>query len=698
MINLFITAILARKLNCPVLSYDSDFYIFDGLYIPYVTVTQKVYKKTISSSITEVEIIPKKQKGQKNIKRKPKKVVIENEEVVESEETYNYLDCCLYQIENLTEGFLDTEMLPLFAILLGNDFISRKWFGKFFVKVQRRRAHKSEKKRGGSPQQKKIFALLNWLKHETLRSAVRKIIECVPQKQRNSLWIQIRNALRGYKMVKCKSFEYFGFTEENFEHDERGIVALSLEEIMTIQEEDEEEEEEDEETQPTEGDENVEETEEKSENEENNENCEELDEDCEEEQSENDEIELQPELTYRRRRTPYEFPEWFAKIYNAGLTPRFVVDIFRCHKYINYPQIEDFHGPDGNTIAYPILNHFYSMLNSPIGHEQQIKCLYYYTRVPKQVRYEVKRLLPETFPDVKYDLNKQKNFDILKQIFNKCFINFDETIGQLKMIPEIHQLYIFSLIYWLKRSRDGNLWFLQAAIIGIIALNVTDKSCGKIHRDAKKFAKNNEKLLKEAKEIENSVPPEELSIKQLMKIVTKSEALLTMENLVSYYEISSKFQRRHADFRKNVVSSYCEFQCVLFNLHAMIPFLNYPFENVKMGNHFNGLFLYNMYLSLKSRANSIEYINAHIFNRSPAMMMIFKKIYEICCKELPKLKAEEISTEIIKPLRIQKKVKKNNNTKLIVNQENIEINVDDDDDCEYDDLNNQFAQLLKIQK
>lgn len=35
-------AILARKLNCPVLSYDSDFYIHNVMYIPYVTLTHKV--------------------------------------------------------------------------------------------------------------------------------------------------------------------------------------------------------------------------------------------------------------------------------------------------------------------------------------------------------------------------------------------------------------------------------------------------------------------------------------------------------------------------------------------------------------------------------------------------------------------------------------------------------------------------------
>ncbi|GAB0086349.1 hypothetical protein DMENIID0001_003980 [Sergentomyia squamirostris] len=38
---------LAKRLNCPVLSYDSDFYIYNVLYIPFVSLTLKVYRKLV---------------------------------------------------------------------------------------------------------------------------------------------------------------------------------------------------------------------------------------------------------------------------------------------------------------------------------------------------------------------------------------------------------------------------------------------------------------------------------------------------------------------------------------------------------------------------------------------------------------------------------------------------------------------------
>lgn len=38
-------AAIARQLKCPVLSYDSDFYIYDVLYIPFSSVKLEPVKK-----------------------------------------------------------------------------------------------------------------------------------------------------------------------------------------------------------------------------------------------------------------------------------------------------------------------------------------------------------------------------------------------------------------------------------------------------------------------------------------------------------------------------------------------------------------------------------------------------------------------------------------------------------------------------
>jgi hypothetical protein len=683
-------AMLARKLNCPVLSYDSDFYIFDGQYIPYVTITPKVYKKTTSKKTIEVEIMQKKQKGQK--KKKSKKVTIELEEDQTSdveETTYNYLDCCIYTIENLTEGSLDNDMLPLFAIMLGNDFISRRWFNKFYRNVSKRKVKKGKSL---SPQQKRIHTLLAWLQHETLHSAIKKILECVKQQQRAKLWYQIRTAMNGYRIEKSKSYEFFGFSDDVDEVECETILDMTLDEIMALQSEPESSEEEEEE--------------EIEENQSDEELCEEVSEgendgfeakDAEEEDflpDPQDEEEAEEIAVETVQRKSFQFPEWFVDIYQTATTPRFLVDLIRSHRYINYPQVEDFHGNDSNAISYQILYQLYALLLHP----KEFR-LYYYTRIPKQVRYEVKKIESESFPKIEaFDASEKKNKLYIKKVFERSFANHVELFKLIEEIPESHQLFILAIIYWIKRSSSTDSVFLQTAILSLITLNVIDKKCDKIHRDGAVFVKKYEKHLKELKEKEVLVSAESLnsqSIKLLTKNITKSEALLCMGNFVNHFSLSPKFARKHADFRRNVVHTFSELQSVIFNLYALNALLQFPFESIRIENYFNGLFLYNMYLNLKSRTNSLDYIRSHLLNHSTALMVIFNKLYELCLETLPYLR-KEVSNVITAAPKSVKKTKPKNPKKTIIPENDCQKTRDSSDGEEFIDLNNKFSQLLMM--
>ncbi|KAG5684634.1 hypothetical protein PVAND_013855 [Polypedilum vanderplanki] len=691
-------AILARKLNCPVLSYDSDFYIFDGQYIPFVTITPKIYKKTITSkSSYEVEIIPKKQKGQKNVRRKGKKVTIEVEDNDEScsqktgAPTYNYLDCSIYTIQNLTDGVLENDMLPLFAIMLGNDFISRKWFSKFYRNVRKRKVNK---KKNLSPQQKRIHTLLNWLQHESLISAIKKILECVKQYQRPRLWYQIRTAMNGYRLEKSKSFEYFGFKEEVIEQEDiHNICDLTVDEIMALECENESEQEEEEECEDDESENEASEAEEeKLENSDQEDGFETKKSEEEDfvEKVESEEEEVVAVEVYQRKN--FEFPEWFLNLYHSGCTPRFPVDLIRNHRYINYPQVEDFSANDSNLIAYPILNMLYSLLHTP-----NIPSLFYYTRIVKQVRYEIKKL-DGIFPEITdFDPNEKKSVRFIHRIFERSFANYDEIFKIIMTeIPEQYQLYILAVIYWIKRSSSTDSNFLKSVIISLIVMNIIDKKCEKMHRDAGMFQKKYEKHLRELKEKATIASEESLkdtSIKSIIKNMTKQEALLCMESLVNNFEISAKFIRKHADFNRRIVHTYAELQAVIYNLSTVNVVLNYPFENIKIENFFNGLFLYNIYSSLKSRNNSLEYIKFHLFKHSTALFVIFNKIFDICLKALPYLSKETINNnENLQRVPKKPKVKKPKNPKPIIANDCANESTENE---EFIDMNNQFSQLLK---
>lgn len=245
-------AILARKLDCPVLSYDSDFFIHNVMYIPFVTLTHKVYKKKVEDDRNyEIEVINNGGKNKKKKGKNSKKIIVSNknddkkdtlDEKVPPLEEYCYLDCCLYTIDNLIGGkrAIQKEMLPLFAILLGNDFIKRRVFKKFYSNVKIRKARKRK-----TPQQERIKAVFEWLKNENLKSALQKILGAMKLPERQKLLQQIKIAMSGYNSEVSVAYDFFGFIDEEpvIESTEFDIDSLIVNPDEEQNSEDEEEEE-----------------------------------------------------------------------------------------------------------------------------------------------------------------------------------------------------------------------------------------------------------------------------------------------------------------------------------------------------------------------------------------------------------------------------------------------------------------------
>ena len=102
-------AALANEWNCPVMSNDSDFFIFDlkGGFIVFDYVNLQVLTDEKESDAS----------GDK--------------------EKYNYLLVQIYFTKNLIEAFpsLDKSMLPLLACLYGNDIVHRQYFEGFYSKA-----------------------------------------------------------------------------------------------------------------------------------------------------------------------------------------------------------------------------------------------------------------------------------------------------------------------------------------------------------------------------------------------------------------------------------------------------------------------------------------------------------------------------------------------------------------------------------
>ena len=130
-------AAIARKLHCPVLSYDSDFYIFDVLYIPLSSVTLEPVKYIAS----------------------------------DNKSTKYFISCKIYRIETFLNslGGLDKALLPVVAVVLGNDYIEKQVLQNFLSQI------KCPKSRNLNTTQRQIVGILHWLRHETLETAVTKV-------------------------------------------------------------------------------------------------------------------------------------------------------------------------------------------------------------------------------------------------------------------------------------------------------------------------------------------------------------------------------------------------------------------------------------------------------------------------------------------------------------------------------------------
>lgn len=158
---------VARYLNCPVLSYDSDFFIFDVPYVPFSTMELRT-------------VLDKKSK-------------------------LKYIPCQIYTLDKFLQSFggLEKSTLPLLAVLLGNDYVKVSTFNKFYsqIKLEKRKFAKSK-------QQQRIVALIKWLQTETFESAVNKVLSRSKIKYRKFLLEQIMQASNGYHFFKSEILRY----------------------------------------------------------------------------------------------------------------------------------------------------------------------------------------------------------------------------------------------------------------------------------------------------------------------------------------------------------------------------------------------------------------------------------------------------------------------------------------------------------
>uniref|UniRef100_A0A182Q224 XPG N-terminal domain-containing protein n=1 Tax=Anopheles farauti TaxID=69004 RepID=A0A182Q224_9DIPT len=735
-------AVLARKLNCPVLSYDSDFYIHDVQYIPYVTLSHKVFHKVSDKEGENFKVGVIKRTQLTKVHRRPNSVRFiaqcgddEVEENGDGVEQYSYIDCCLYTIDNLIGPYerLGRDMIPLFAVLLGNDYIQKGVLKAFNAKMKAKDGKRSK----GNRNERRLKLILKWLQGYTLHSATRAIIRHIPPEHKQQVYRKILTAMRGYNCEECTALNYFGFEEhrETEEPGEEEDIEKDLEERLgdagiyeeeqadadeTVDLDNDEESASDEEE---EEEEEVEEGVEEAKTESNDENPS----DCEENSESEPEIMdgLEPVIgpgLIRNKYTDRNWPDWFKDLYRGAKVPRFLADLLHSNLCINYPQIEDYRRPDANTVSYPILHTIFAILKTSFKvNTTEFK---YLTRRPKGTR--VQRIefqnvyLP---PGIKFKpCTIQPDESILMNLYEQCGIaRWRDLFAAIKSAPSNWRLYLLAIVYWAKNCTNATVAHVHAVLLGMLQLQIVDKALKTFNRSAELFRRQSQAFLEQQRKALNASkekkPAKAASFtraffNQLTSGTSRTEALLAYEWLIVHFALREKsFANQKLIIDPATLHTLAEFQSVCCNLYALNPLLGYPYENLRMNELLNFMFVYNVHETIKARADLVEYAETMIFQHSPTLLAALRVLVAFVEEYVPELKDRQ---RVVRTrTRVSKHGKNGGKKRRSKGKKGASTNGDgekqngdggkanetsESEDEAFIDINNAFSQLLLAKK
>lgn len=662
-------AALARRLQCPVLSYDSDFYIHNVMYIPSVTLNFRVFRRSIPTSAGKgrqrqrKDLVQQILENGETCKFKMKKV--EEDHALAEKVSYYYMDCALYRIENLVrEKRLRAEMLPLFAVLLGNDYISSSLFRKFYSNVSMKRTGKND-----TPQGKRIVAILRWLQTETRETAISKIIGHVEKEKKQWLQQQMQSAMDGYSQEHSEAYVYFGFASGDRTPLKR-CYSFSSESTAS------------DETEESVGD--TSDANEKS--------------DTGivlSEHSDKENADENVDIQFAGKPGHFEAPAWLKpKLLNATL-PRQIIDLLHLKLYVNSPQVENFLLPDCNVIAVDILRLIFTILHAPNKPE-----LRYLTRVQRRTDIEYKRF-ECIADDVRFDSSQSDNFETFKFMFN-CFDDataFIDAIEAASMPPELRMFYL-AIIYWSRKSAHMNIVHISSLILNYMVLSVIDGRLEPI-RLRQKFEKTyRPQEIKQKKSPNVVISNEEpvASIEECLKSITRDDCILAQSNLLDLFEVSGKLRAKHTEFSSQILHGFAEFQSIVYQMNCLNVLCGEHLAKIRMSDFYNGCFLYNAYVALKERPNVRYYVQHFLFPNSPNMFRLYEAMLAVLAPFV-----QCISSQTISKRRKKRNINKKKARELRKSQEQATpASQDEVNDkassggSDYEDLNNKFSCLLKM--
>ncbi|XP_043512401.1 protein asteroid-like [Frieseomelitta varia] len=546
-------ASVAKILNCPVLSYDSDFYIYGALFIPFNSLDT-------------------------NVKKNPN--------------GNGYMKCCkIYKVENLLKSFkgLNQTMLPLAAVLLGNDYVKYKIFKNFFRHLKLRGA--SNKKR--NHRQCCIERTLIWLSKHTLNNAITEVLSRLIKPIRLKILDLIEVNINSYLNISTEILIPLGFptTRVNINHLNRNFKFNG--DINTLAY---------------------------------------IEEGCKEESSEKEEEDDEIEITdifdefksMSKNAAVINLPLWFKNEILMSEYPSYFMDlIVRC-SYICPVQVEDCSYPSSVMASLKILSVIFGILKSPIDDKCYMKYL---------VRNENRKMKWCTL-----EVTKIMNMCELPSLFNLKEIPLpirskilNNTLGITNMdcineLPPEWMLYVGCIKYWMYQQEYSTFhkYYLYSIFISML-FNIIDSKIGKyrnMHIFQNKYCQIIETIKQERKNDNYNSYTMDSTIIEAYNEIDHHDCVLAAPFFISHFKINKELYTNPKIFSRYTVHVFAEFQsCVRHAMH-LNALLRYPYPHIKIANLFNGTLLYNLSNNFKTRRNIEQYINT-ILQTSPSLLRLF---------------------------------------------------------------------------
>ncbi|XP_074601282.1 single-strand DNA endonuclease protein asteroid [Brevipalpus obovatus] len=169
-------AMLANHYQCPVISDDSDFFIFD-----------------LNSGFVELNSIDFRTVRRSSVK---------------NGRSFFFLDCRFFDIQNFLNHFpgLDRKMLPLFSTIMGNDYVEQRCFINILNSIP---AVESKKGLKVGRRHYSMIRLLDWMRHKNVKQAVDFLLTFLKKEDR-------KNAI-----------ELIEFSKESYEKGNRASILVN---------------------------------------------------------------------------------------------------------------------------------------------------------------------------------------------------------------------------------------------------------------------------------------------------------------------------------------------------------------------------------------------------------------------------------------------------------------------------------------